>query len=107
MIGIGTWQTSVNALLFKGDITIKVSGTDGKYNIDFELPDKFKDIKIRTYDIVEDGNTLRGKGEVTMLPGKELEAEVTFTSDTSFKGVLKIPFLKRTLELKNGHKISD
>lgn len=107
MIGIGTWQTSVNAMLFKGDITIVVSNKDGVYDIDFQLPDKFKDVKIRTYDIVEDGNTLRGKGEVTMLPGKELEAEVTFTSDTTFEGVLNIPFLKRSLPLKNGHKISD
>ena len=40
------------------------------------------------------------------MPGKELEAEVTFNGDT-FTGVLRIPFLKRTIELKNGHKISD
>ncbi len=106
MIGLGTWVTSVNMMIFKGEITIVISDKDGAYDIDFQFPDKFKDMKIRTYDIVEEGNTLRGKGEVTMLPGKELEAEVTFNGDT-FTGVLRIPFLKRTIELKNGHKISD
>ena len=106
MIGLGTWVTSVNMMIFKGDITVVIAEKDGKYDIDFQLPDKLKDVKIRTYDIVEEGNTLRGKGEITMMPGKELEAEVTFNSDT-FTGVLRIPFLKRTIELKNGHKISD
>lgn len=106
MIGLGTWVTTVNMMVFKGDITIVISNKDGEYDIDFQLPDKFKDVKIKTYDIVENGNTLSGKGEITMLPGKTLEAEVTFDGDT-FTGVLRIPFLKRTIELKNGHKISD
>lgn len=106
MIGLGTWVTSVNMMIFKGEITVVIADKNGEYDIDFQLPDKFKDVKIRTYDIVENGNTLKGKGEITMLPGKTLEAEVTFDGDT-FTGVLRIPFLKRTIELKNGHKISD
>ena len=106
MIGLGTWVTSVNMMIFKGEITVVIADKDGQYDIDFQLPDKLKDVKIRTYDIVEEGNTLRGKGEITMLPGKELEAEVTFDGDT-FEGVLRIPFMKRNIPLKNGHKISD
>ena len=106
MIGLGTWVTSVNMMIFKGDITVVIADKDGQYDIDFQLPDKLKDVKIRTYDIVEEGNTLRGKGEITMLPGKELEAEVTFNGDT-FEGMLRIPFMKRNIPLKNGHKIAD
>ena len=106
MIGLGTWVTSVNMLVYKGDITVVIADKDGQYDIDFQLPDKLKDVKIRTYDIVENGNTLKGKGEITMLPGKELEAEVTFNGDT-FEGVLRIPFMKRNIPLKNGHKIAD
>ena len=106
MIGLGTWVTSVNMLVYKGDITVVIAEKDGQYDIDFQLPDKLKDVKIRTYDIVENGNTLKGKGEITMLPGKELEAEVTFDGDT-FEGVLRIPFMKRNIPLKNGHKIAD
>ena len=107
MIGLGTWMTSVKSLLFSGDIKVVISDKDGQYDIDFQLPEKFKNVKIRTYDIVEVGdNTLKGKGEITMLPGKEIEAEVTFNGD-KFVGELRIPFMKRTLELKNGHKLSD
>ena len=66
--------------------------------------EKFKGVEIRTYDIKENGNTLSGKGEVTMLKGKELEAVVTFDGDT-FTGSLNIPFLKKSIPLKNGHRI--
>lgn len=106
MIGIGTWKASVNTLVFRGEITIVISDNNGEYNIDFRFPDKFKDMKIKTYDIKENGNTLSGKGEISMLPGKELEAEVTFDGD-AFTGVLKIPFIKRNIELKNGRRVTE
>ena len=54
--------------------------------------------------IDKDGNTLSGKGEISMLKGKELEAVVTFDGDT-FTGSLNIPFLKKSIPLKNGHRI--
>lgn len=104
MIGLGKWQATVNALLFRGTVGVTISDNNGEYVIDFELPDKFKDVKVKTYDIKEEGNTLSGKGEITMLPGKELEAVVTFDGDT-MTGVLNIPFLKRSIELKNGHRV--
>ena len=52
MIGLGTWVTSVNMMIYKGDITVVIADKDGEYDIDFQLPDKLKDVKIRTYDIV-------------------------------------------------------
>ena len=106
MIGLGKWQATVNALLFKGTVGVTISDNNGEYVIDFELPEKFKDVKVKTYDIKEEGNTLSGKGEITMLPGKELEAIVTFDGD-KMTGVLNIPFLKRSIELKNGHRVVD
>ncbi len=106
MIGLGKWQATVNAILFKGTVTVTISDNNGEYGIDFELPEKFKNVEVRTYDIKENGNTLSGKGEITMLPGKELEAIVTFEGDT-MTGVLNIPFLKRSIELKNGHRVVD
>ncbi len=106
MIGLGKWQATVNALLFKGTVGVTISDNNGEYVIDFELPDKFKDVKVKTYDIKEEGNTLSGKGEITMLPGKELEAIVTFDGDT-MTGVLNIPFMKKSIELKNGHRVVD
>ena len=105
MIGLGTWVTTIKSIVFTGEITVVISDKEGKYDIEFRLPEKYaKKMKIRTYDIVEDGNTLSGKGEVNLLPGKEIGASVTFNGDT-FEGFLDIPFLKKQIPLKNGHKI--
>ena len=72
MIGLGKWQTYVNTMVFKGDVTVVIADKDGEYDIDFQLPDKFKDMKIRCYDIVENGNKLQ--------PGDELV--VTFSEES-------------------------
>ena len=107
MIGIGKWQTYVNTMVFKGDVTVVIADKDGEYDIDFQLPDKFKDMKIRCYDIVENGNKLSGKGEISLLPGKVVEAEVAFEGDT-MNGYIKLPFLAgRKIELKNGHRVEE
>ena len=87
MVGIGKWVGSVNTIVFKGDVTVEIKDKDGEYEIDFELPEKFKNIEIRYYDVHAEGNTIKGKGEVTLLPGKEMEASVTFEGDT-MTGVL-------------------
>jgi len=105
MIGIGTWVTTLKSMVFTGDITVVISNENGEYNIDFQLPEKYSKLKITTSDIKEEGNTLSGKGEISMLPGKELIAVVTFDGDT-FEGYLEIPFMKnKRLPLKNGHKV--
>ena len=107
MIGLGKWQTYVNTMVFKGDVTVVIADKDGEYDIDFQLPDKFKDMKIRCYDIVENGNKLSGKGEISLLPGKVVEAEVAFEGDT-MNGYIKLPFLAgRKIELKNGHRVEE
>lgn len=106
MIGIGTWVTTIKSMVFTGEITVVISNTDGVYDIDFQLPEKYSKMVIKTYDIVEEGNTLSGKGSINMLPGKELGASVTFDGDT-FEGYLDVPFLHKKIPLKNGHKISD
>lgn len=107
MIGIGTWVTTIKSMVFTGDITVVISNNDGVYNIDFQLPEKYAEkLKITTHDIVENGNTLSGKGAINLLPGKELGASVTFNGDT-FEGYLDIPFMKRQIPLRNGHKIAD
>lgn len=105
MVGIGKWVGSVNTIVFKGDVTVEIKDKDGEYEIDFELPEKFKNIEIRYYDVHAEGNTIKGKGEVTLLPGKEMEASVTFEGDT-MTGVLKLPFLgNKEIKIKNGRRI--
>ena len=78
----------------------------GEYEFIFHLPDRFKGAQIRTFDIVEDGNTLRGKGEVSLFPGKFIETEVTFDGD-KMTGKITVPFLgNSTFKIKDGHRIA-
>ena len=103
MEGIGRWGGPVNTLVFKGDVYVDIKDNNGEYDINFELPEKFKNVEIRYYDVHAEGNTIKGKGEMTLLPGKEIIASVTFDGDT-MTGTLLLPFLgNREIKIKNGH----
>ena len=105
MVGIGKWVGRVNTLVFKGEVTVDIRDKDGEYEIDFELPEKFKNIEIKYYDVHAEGNTIMGKGEMTLLPGKVIEAAVTFEGD-KMTGSLKLPFLgNREIKIKDGRRI--
>ena len=106
MIGIGTWKGTVKAMLMTFEGTVEIRDNDGEYEFKFTLPDRFKGAQIRTYDITEDGNTLRGKAEVSLLPGKELRAEVTFDGDR-MEGKFILPFLgNKEIRIQDGHRIA-
>lgn len=105
MVGIGKWAATVNTLVFKGEVTVDIMDNNGEYDIKFNLPEKFKNIEIKYYDVHAEGNTIYGKGEITLLPGKVMEAAVTFEGDT-MTGSLKLPFLgNKEIKLKNGRRI--
>lgn len=105
MVGIGKWSAKVNTLFFKGEITVDIKDNNGEYDIDFHLPEKFKNIEIKYYDVYAEGNTIHGKGEVALLPGKVINAAVTFEGDT-MTGALTLPFLgNKVIKLKDGHRI--
>ena len=105
MVGIGKWAGRVNTLVFKGEITVEIKDNNGEYDINFELPEKFKNVEIRYYDVYAEGNTIHGKGEMTLLPGKEIVASVTFEGDT-MTGTLLLPFLgNKEIKIKDGHRI--
>ncbi|MBQ5970487.1 MAG: hypothetical protein IKN72_00375 [Clostridia bacterium] len=106
MIGLGTWSAKVNALMMTFEGTVEIRDKGGEYEFIFHLPDRFKGAQIRTFDIVEDGNTLRGKGEVSLFPGKFIETEVTFDGD-KMTGKITVPFLgNSTFKIKDGHRIA-
>ena len=105
MVGIGKWAARVNTLVFKGEITVEIKDNNGEYDINFELPEKFKNVEIKYYDVHAEGNTIYGKGEMTLLPGKVIEAAVSFEGDT-MTGSLKLPFLgNKEIKLKDGRRI--
>ena len=106
MIGLGKWTAKVNTLFFSGYLNVEIKDNNGEYEVDFELPEKFKSIEIQYYDIRDDGkNTLRGKAEVSLLPGKVFELEAVFDSD-KVEATLTLPFLgNKQIKSKDGHRI--
>ena len=46
MVGIGKWSAKVNTLVFKGEITVDIRDNNGEYDIEFHLPEKFKNVEI-------------------------------------------------------------
>lgn len=108
MIGIGKWQGSVNIqiLKFSGDVFITIGDKDGAYDVDIQLPEQLKKVKLRFDSIQEVGdNGLKGKGKLLTPAGRELgfEAAVTFDGD-EMSGYLKIAIAN--IKIKNGHKIA-
>ncbi len=103
MIGLGKWGGRVDTIFFKGDVVLIIADKDGQYDFDIELNADIDIPDFRFYDIVEEGNTLKGKGEVSLLPGKVIDAELTFNGDT-MDGFLKIPYVGK-IKIKDGKKI--
>ena len=105
MVGIGKWSAKINTLVFKGEITVDIRDNNGEYDIEFHLPEKFKNVEIKYHDVHAEGNTIYGKGEITLLPGKMMDAAVTFEGYT-MTGSLTLPFLgNKEIKLKDGHRI--
>ena len=92
MVGLGKWAIKVNTLFFKGDIVFEIKDKNGEYDISFTPPEKFKNIGIRSYGVHAEGNALCGKGEISLLPGKVIEARGVFSGDTVTSSV-KLPIL--------------
>ncbi|MDR1629472.1 MAG: hypothetical protein LBS36_04570 [Oscillospiraceae bacterium] len=103
MIGIGKWAGRVDTIFFKGDVTIVIKDVDGQYDFDIELNANMDIPEFKFYDIVEEGNTLSGKGEVSLLPGKVIDANLTFEGDT-MQGFLKIPYVGK-IKIKDAKKV--
>ncbi len=93
-------------LIYKGPIGVTIADNDGAYDVQFKMPDKFDKFKITTYDIVEEGNKLSGKGTVDMGKGRTIpvSAEVIIDGD-EMSGTLNLPLMKREIPLKNGHRV--
>lgn len=101
MIGIGTWQCRVDTMFFKGDVKFKITDNNGQYGLEIIMDGPVPKFEIK--NIREEGNTLRATGTVEMLPGKEIESELTFNGDTC-EGALKVPMLGK-IKLKDGKKV--
>lgn len=104
MIGLGKWKATVSSLYIKGDFEFTIADKDGQYDIDIKLPEKFSKVEISILDVKEVGsNKLTGKGKVSLLPNKELDAEFTFNGDT-VEGVISLGKMG-SIKVKDGKRV--
>ena len=104
MIGLGKWVYKVSTVFISGEVVLGISDDNGEYKIEVLSIETESDIpEFRFYDIVEDGNTLTGKGEVSMLPGSTLDLSITFEGDT-MNGFLKVPYVGK-IKIKDAKRV--
>lgn len=105
MIGLGKYKAKINNMFFKGDAIFELEKEDGKYEMEIELQGADFDMPdFKLYDTVEDGDTFTAKASTSLLPGKEIDVELTFEDDKC-NGFLKIPFIGK-IKIKDAVKIA-
>lgn len=101
MIGIGTWEASVNTMFFSGTGRAAIIYTDGKYDFKFEvIGESVPEIIID--DVEENGNTLTATAQCELFKGKKIPITAVFDGDT-VTGTAKLPFVGN-IKVR-GHKI--
>ncbi len=104
MIGLGTWQGSVDTMFFSGTAQVRVFDDNGKYGFELQVPDI--DIpKIDVKEIIEEGNRISAVATTDILPGKEVKLELEFNGD-EFTGFIRVPFIGK-VKINDGKKIAD
>ncbi len=105
MIGLGSWLAHVDTMFYKGNISFRILNKNGGYAFDYDLPEGIDEIpEIKIFDITEDGDTLNLKASVDLLPGKDIDASLTFDGDTA-SGFIKIPYTGK-IKVKDIQKIA-
>lgn len=103
MIGIGKWQATVSAFMFNVTGVVEIRDNGGEYEFIYQMPEKLKNVKVKYYGVEQIGpNTLRGKGEISSMPGKVITVEATFNGDT-MSGTVKMGAM--SAKIKNGRRI--
>ncbi len=105
MIGLGKYKAKINNMFFKGDAIFELELEDGNYEMEIELQGADFDMPdFKLFDAKEDGNTFTAKATTSLLPGKEIDVELTFENDKC-NGFLKIPFIGK-IKIKDAVKIA-
>jgi len=104
MIGLGKWEYSVNTVYFTGTVVLGISDDGGKHKIEVLQVETEDDApEFVFHDITEEGNSLIGKGEISLLPGSMLDLSLTFEGDV-MTGFLKVPYVGK-IKIKDGKKV--
>lgn len=104
MIGIGKWYANVKTKFFTGGVNFEIIDNNGEYAFDIKLPEKFKGLEYKYFDIVEKGNVLTCKGKCSAFPKITVRAELKFNGD---KAEIKFtaPPVPGTIKVKDVSKV--
>ena len=104
MIGLGKWACNVNTMFFSGEVKINVFDNNGEYGFELDIPGiDIPDIEIKSVE--EDDDSIVAIAGTSLLPGKDIELNITFDGD-EFDCFLKIPVIGK-VKFKDGHRIAE
>jgi len=105
MLGLGTWEFSVNIMVYNGTVQMDITDNGGEYGFALRVPGAQEHIPpIEIKSVAENGKTLNIVARVPQFPKKDIPVSVTFDGDSA-SGVVKAPFVGK-ITLKNGRKIA-
>ena len=105
MIGLGRWTGTIETSMISGSAVVEITDNNGEYAFTVETKSIKTIPNFTVYDIIESGNTLSGKADIEIMGKVSVQIFVEFTSDTTFKGYIKVPFFGK-FEIKNGKRIN-
>lgn len=104
MIGIGTWETRIDTMFFKGQATVKIFDDGGKYGFEIDVPGvDVPDIEV--VSVTEKDEHIDAVLHTSVLPGKDIDLSVDIDGDDLF-GWVKIPVFGK-IKLKDAHRIAE
>ncbi len=103
MIGLGKWTGDIDTAMLSGNAIVEITDKNGEYDFNVTVPSLKKLPNFTVYDIVEEGNTLKGKAEIELMGKMNVDICVQINGDI-FTGYIKVPFIGK-IEIKNGRKI--
>lgn len=93
----GKYIGTVSTIVLKGEVNFTIMENGDEYDISMTLPKPMEKVKVRFDEIHRDGNSLIGKGSISIMPKGEVDSKITFEEDGKIKAFMKIPKLGKVV----------
>ena len=105
MLGQGKYKANINHMFYNGEAFFEIEYDDGKLELDIDLPEGGIDIPdVEITEFFEEENTIIAKAKLSIIPGKEVDINLTFDGDRC-NGYIKAPFVGK-IKIKDAVKVS-
>lgn len=99
----GSFVGTVKTIFLNGETKIDIAQTNGEYQVSIVLPKPMDGVKVNFERIYEENNSLTGTGELSVMPGREIETKITFEESGRIKAYMIVPMLGKIV-LKKVHR---